>query len=147
MQARSRSGVLVIARGSPSAANRHLAFGSRAGASLIVTVSFWLTILSLSSAASVSADGPVDGKNAPHHGRTDEHWGAYVAPRGSGTAAHSPGLPASREPPPPLDSRVSPTRDELSVPWPEFGPGAIFEPGHDKCKKWRGTRCHCSASV
>jgi hypothetical protein len=100
-----------------SSETRHIGSSNRAGASVFVALVFSLVTLSLVFAASVSADGSVEAEKAPHQHVT--------------TDAESP---PNQEPPPP-DLSASPTRDELSVLWPWR---REFEPGHDKCKRWRG---------
>jgi hypothetical protein len=115
---------------------RHLGFDHRAGARVIVTVAFRIGLLSLAFAASAPADDPAEAGNAGRqHVTTDEHGGVHAV-RGQGPAAHP------REPPPTRDPGVSTARDEPSAPcpwpWQEFGPWPESDPGHDKCRKWRG---------
>jgi hypothetical protein len=101
---------------------------------VIITVAFWLAMLSVVFAASVSADdspgadgargqqaptGELSGDDAV--GDPAPHVHLHEWPPGQGPSA-------TRDPP------VWPPGYESPLQWP----WSESEPGHDKCKRWRG---------
>jgi hypothetical protein len=108
--------------------------GPKVIASVVATVCLSLAALSLAFPASVSADGSGDAEHGGHQHTTTDRDGETNAVDTTDSAAHPPESPPTQEPPKPQGSSAPPTRAELLMLWPQ----PELEPGHDKCKRFRG---------
>ena len=108
--------------------------GPKVIASVVATVFLSLAALSLAFPASVSADGSGDAGRGGHQHITTDRDSETTVVGTTDSAAHPPESPPRQEPPKPQGSSAPPTRAELLMLWPQ----PELEPGHDKCKRFRG---------